>query len=70
MAGVQMDERAGCVAVYRGAKRNCLDGISRDPDCLYYGHGKWRNGAWSVPGAALKKARRVYRKALIKEPKP
>ena len=30
------DERIRCVAVYKGPKRECLNGISRHPDCVYF----------------------------------
>ncbi|HUW08391.1 MAG TPA: hypothetical protein VM537_01620 [Anaerolineae bacterium] len=49
MSMVHLDERVGCVAVYRGDFRNCLSGISQDPECIFYGSGKWRRGAWYVP---------------------
>ena len=61
---IQYDERNGCVAVYRGDRRNCLAGISSDPECIYFGMGMWdkKEGCWNVPRNKTRKAKRIYRR--------
>lgn len=40
MTGLQYDVRVGCIAIYYGLHRNCLIGISKDPQCVYYASGR------------------------------
>ena len=58
---LQYDKRVGCIAVYRGAHRTCLAGISMDPLCVYYGEGNRKNGSWTVPRYKIRIAKRIYR---------
>jgi len=51
------DERVGCVAVYRGPKWNCLEGIG--DAAIYYRHGTWDGNAWDVPIEYLNEAKMV-----------
>ncbi len=50
MKDIIVDIRVGCVAVYKGPKQNCLDGISLRADTYYYRGGKWdeKIGAWVI----------------------
>ncbi len=51
------DERVGCVAVYRGPKLNCLDGIG--DAAIYYQYGTWDGNQWNVAEEYLKEAQKV-----------
>jgi len=43
------DVRSGCVAVYLGPKENCLDGMSRDPRCVFFRSGEYKDeGYWNL----------------------
>ena len=59
---VQLDERVGCVAVYFGEHRNCLDGIEDDETCVYFRRGHWndRRKEWTVPPDYLGEAHRIH----------
>ena len=57
---IHLDVRGGCVAVYVGEKRNCLDGVRDDLDCLFYAHGHRFGGEWIVTPAACSAAYRVF----------
>lgn len=59
---LQFDERSGCVAVYFGPKRNCLDGIQRDPMCLFYACGVYVDevGHWELSREVVSMAKTLY----------
>ena len=62
------DERPGCIAIYWGPSRNCLDGITTDPDCIYFVLGKnSRRGGWKVSWWQKRKAKKFYHKMLAKQ---
>ena len=58
-----VDARIGCVAAYREPRRQCLDGIADDPDCIFYAPGVWMpdayrgNGGWTIDPEDIRKAR-------------
>lgn len=57
---IQHDDRVGCVAVYVGEKRDCLEPPG---ECLYFAigeHGGGGNRIWSVPQASLTTALAVF----------
>jgi len=63
-----VDERVGCVAVYRGPRRNCLSGITDDPDCALFIEGMRRKDAegndlgWTVSPLDVSKAHEACNK--------
>ena len=62
-----LDERVGCVAIYRGPGRDCLgDNLANDPDCVFFVKGEYVNREWSVPEEALARARRCYAALVAK----
>lgn len=69
MREIQYDERSGCVAVYYGKPRNCLDGIHYTRECIFYRHGTYNKeaGHWEMNQDDLNEARKVYDKACEAE---
>lgn len=54
------DERVGCVAVYKGPRRNCLSGITCSDDCVFYREGTYEPGTgWTVEESDIEEARRI-----------
>ena len=51
------DERVGCVAVYKGPHVNCLSGV--EGRAIYYRHGKWVDGCWTMMEPILEEGRMV-----------
>lgn len=43
-----LDVRCGCLAIYRGPKRNCLSDAGNDPTVIHYRHGLQKNGVWEM----------------------
>ena len=58
----RLDERVGIVTIYRGAERNCLSGISTDPDCVFVARGAWNSECkeWIILPEDLAMAHRCY----------
>ena len=55
------DERGGCIAIYRGEKQNCLDGIYDDPSCIYFKIGyRDGDGVWCMRPADIANGKQIY----------
>ena len=53
-----LDIRVGCVAVYAGEKRHCLDGFHSD-SFIFYRPGYWKKGQWNVRVKDVTLARKI-----------
>ena len=59
-----VDERGGCVAVYRLPERKCLSGVEDSPDCIYYKSGVHDPAkGWTTPSEYIIEAERIAHEA-------